>query len=175
MVLRRVDEEGEGVKKKGPTKPTRVWGPWFMDPRSPLPNGDYILGNGLYTVHLTPLDPEAGFEGPLQLAIHDRMRSTRHDWREFQRIKNEVVGPEREAVELYPAESRLVDTANEYHLWVAGEGVTIETGFSKRAVADQGHRLDPTDPEVIQVATGMGLTPEQLSQKLSHAKQRKLR
>ena len=29
------------------------------------------------------------------------------DWRHFQQIKNELVGPECEAVELYPAESRL--------------------------------------------------------------------
>jgi hypothetical protein len=40
------------------------------------------------------------------------------DWREFQQIKNELVGPEYEAVELFPAESRLVDTSNTYHLWV---------------------------------------------------------
>lgn len=39
------------------------------------------------------------------------------DWRHFQQIKNELVGPECEAVELYPAESRLVDTTNKYHLY----------------------------------------------------------
>ena len=38
------------------------------------------------------------------------------DWRHFQQIKNEIVGPECEAIELYPAESRLVDTSNKYHL-----------------------------------------------------------
>lgn len=38
------------------------------------------------------------------------------DWRHFQRIKNEILGEECEAVELYPAESRLVDTSNKYHL-----------------------------------------------------------
>ena len=38
------------------------------------------------------------------------------DWRHFQRIKNELIGEECEAVELYPAESRLVDTSNKYHL-----------------------------------------------------------
>ena len=40
------------------------------------------------------------------------------DRRELQQIKNAIVGPEHEAVELFPAESRLVDTANQYHLWV---------------------------------------------------------
>src|ERR1700742_3558802 len=40
------------------------------------------------------------------------------DWRHFQQIKNELVGAECEAIEIYPAESRLVDTSNKYHLWV---------------------------------------------------------
>lgn len=39
------------------------------------------------------------------------------DWRHFQQIKNEILGPECEAIELYPAESRCVDTSNKYHLW----------------------------------------------------------
>jgi hypothetical protein len=39
------------------------------------------------------------------------------DWRHRQRIKNELVGEECEAFELYPAESRLSDTSNKYHLW----------------------------------------------------------
>jgi hypothetical protein len=53
----------------------------------------------------------------VQLSIkrHDRLPT--RDWRDFQRIKNQLVGPECEAVELYPAESRLVDTATQYHLW----------------------------------------------------------
>ena len=38
------------------------------------------------------------------------------DWRHFQQIKNELLGEECEAVEMYPAESRLVDTSNKYHL-----------------------------------------------------------
>lgn len=40
------------------------------------------------------------------------------DWREFQDIKNQLAGPECEGLELYPAESRLIDTANKYHIWV---------------------------------------------------------
>jgi hypothetical protein len=39
------------------------------------------------------------------------------DWRHFQYIKNQLLGEECEAVELYPAESRLVDTSNKFHLW----------------------------------------------------------
>ena len=39
------------------------------------------------------------------------------DWRHFQWIKNQLIGPECEAVELYPAESRMVDASNKYHLY----------------------------------------------------------
>ena len=45
-----------------------------------------------------------------------------HDWRDMQQIKNDIMGPEREAVELYPAESRHVDCANQFHLWIFPEG-----------------------------------------------------
>ena len=57
--------------------------------------------------------------GPL---IHMCIR--RHDgqpcknWKEHQQIKSQLIGPEYEAVELFPAESRLIDTTNEYHLWI---------------------------------------------------------
>jgi hypothetical protein len=39
------------------------------------------------------------------------------DWRHFQQIKNELIGEECEAIELYPAESRKVDASNKYHIW----------------------------------------------------------
>lgn len=39
------------------------------------------------------------------------------DWRHRQLIKNQLVGEECEAFEVYPAESRLSDEANKYHLW----------------------------------------------------------
>ena len=39
------------------------------------------------------------------------------DWRHLQEIKNVVCGPEWEAVELFPAESRLKDPSNARYLW----------------------------------------------------------
>jgi hypothetical protein len=56
--------------------------------------------------------------GPMiHLSIKRRDKLPIHDWRDIQRIKNELVGPEVEGMELYPAESQLVDTANQYHIW----------------------------------------------------------
>ncbi len=64
-------------------------------------------------------------------------KSAIHDWRHFQMIKNDICGFEREGFELYPAESRLVDEANQYHLFVAPAGMTLPVGmFGPRNVND---------------------------------------
>ena len=60
------------------------------------------------------------------------------NWRDFQQIKNELVGPEFEGVELFPAESRLVDTANQYHMWVRPQaGYRFPFGYNTRLVMKQ--------------------------------------
>jgi len=57
------------------------------------------------------------------------------DWRHFQQIKNELVGEECEAIELYPAESRKVDTTNKYHLYaVTDPTFRFPVGFDERDV-----------------------------------------
>lgn len=56
------------------------------------------------------------------------------DWRDFQRIKNELLGDEYEACELYPAEDRLVDGANQYHLWAINGQFPF--GFDERLVSE---------------------------------------
>lgn len=55
----------------------------------------------------------------LQIKRNDRLPI--HDWRDLQEIKNMIIGPEYEAVELYPAEERVVDEANQFHLFVMGD------------------------------------------------------
>lgn len=67
----------------------------------------------------------------VHLSIKRVDREPIHDWRDLQAIKNMLVGPECEAIEIYPAESRLVDTANQYHLWVfTDETYRIPVGFT---------------------------------------------
>lgn len=83
-------------------------------------------------------------DDPTQYIVHLSMRTVendvRHDWREMQRVKNELCGPEWEGIELYPAESRLVDTANQYHLWVFP--FRLGLGFATSLVMD----ADETGP-----------------------------
>jgi hypothetical protein len=72
----------------------------------------HIYENDVYRVELFCSPPFID----LDIRRHDGGVCT--DRRELQQIKSALVGPEHEAVELFPAESRLVDTANQYHLWV---------------------------------------------------------
>ena len=51
-------------------------------------------------------------------------------WTDMQRIKNELTGPERVAVEVYPPESLKVDQANNYHLWVFPNGFKLPFGLA---------------------------------------------
>ena len=70
----------------------------------------------------------------LLIGRRDKAPVGKERFRDFQRIKNELVGPECEAVELYPAESRLVDTANQYHLWCFAEEERFPFGYTDRLV-----------------------------------------
>jgi hypothetical protein len=87
--------------------------------------------NDLYQVQATPCGPE---HSCLHLNIRRRDGSMFKDWRHFQQIKNEIAGEEREAVEIYPAESRKVDTSNKWHLWVLPEGAQFGLGWVTRDV-----------------------------------------
>lgn len=76
-----------------------------------------------------------GIGGPYAIiGITAKNESALHDWRDFQRIKNDLVGEEWEAVELYPAESRLVDPSNRFYLWCFPPGVLSALGFPTRIV-----------------------------------------
>lgn len=88
--------------------------------------------NDLYQVQVRHLD---------DLMVHLNIRRRDggpilRDWRHFQQIKNELVGPECEAIELYPAESRLVDTSNKYHLYAVKDPTfRFPVGFTERQVS----------------------------------------
>lgn len=95
-----------------------------------------IFKNSIYQVAVRKVKPD-NWPEMAWLSIKRIDREPVHDWRHLQRIKNEIIGPEHEGLELYPAEERVVDTANQYHLWVLMDPrVRIPFGF------EQGVRLD---------------------------------
>jgi hypothetical protein len=107
---------------------TGIWLPWE---RRTFPKGSVGSGwcaeigeaytNGLY-VALVRHAPR----GVTHLAIRTAS-NLEPSWRDLQRIKNELFGPERHAVQVCPRESRLIDQADMYHLWIMPEG--FEPGF----------------------------------------------
>ncbi len=96
--------------------------------------------NDLYQVQLRHHD-----EGLVHLNIRRRDGApVIRDWRHFQLIKNQLIGEECEAVELYPAESRKVDSANKYHLYgVKDPAFRFPFGWEERDVSYEEHRNVP--------------------------------
>jgi hypothetical protein len=89
-----------------------------------------VWANEKYCVHVEDM----GEMVHLSIKRHDRKPVT--DWRDKQEIKNQLVGPEAEGLELYPAESRVVDTANQYHLWCF-KTMKLEVGFQFGIKSDE--------------------------------------
>lgn len=99
----------------------------------PTAGFDAAFRNSRYLVLLRKVMFPEPFGPGIHLSIKRHDKNTIHDWRDFQRIKNEILGPEMEAIELYPANSRLVDAANQYHLWCFPE-LPMNFGFDIRDV-----------------------------------------
>ncbi|HTA46402.1 MAG TPA: hypothetical protein VK789_28360 [Bryobacteraceae bacterium] len=102
--------------------------------------------NDIYYVTLRRR-PDKVFEtkqGMIQLGIASHDGSARHDWRDYQAIKNQLAGPECEGFELFPAESRLLDPSNYYTLWCFPGVKRIHVGrYDTRYVLDAHEAFAP--------------------------------
>ncbi len=96
---------------------------------------DLIVLNRVYQVYIRKLGSTMVH---LSIKRRDKQPLGPERFRDLQRIKSDLVGPECEAVEIYPAESRLVDTSNQYHLWVFSDPTyRLPFGFdSKRFILE---------------------------------------
>jgi len=99
---------------------------------------DEVWRNDEYEVQLQFADKGKGIKGFIWLQFKHITKEAIHDWRDMQEIKNLICGEEREAFEIFPAESRLVDTSNQYHLFVMPDGEKIDCGYTERAIVE-GH------------------------------------
>lgn len=63
----------------------------------------------------------------LMIRRHDGAPITQ--WYELQRIKDEIAGANRTAVQVFPPHEQLRDSANLYHLWVMPEGMALPFGL----------------------------------------------
>lgn len=80
------------------------------------------------------------------LSIRRQDRKPVHDWRHLWMIKTELAGADAEAVELY----RLVDSANQYHLFCLPRGERFPFGFDDEGVVVPGAVQRPIDDAYAQ-------------------------
>lgn len=131
-------------KPKLPERPAD-WGPWEW--RNHLTNtraseyrtaplaADYPTRmqlkraclNNVYSVQFFERDSIWGLIDHLLLRRHDE--GLAFPWADLQRIKDELCGPERVAVEVFPPQAQLVDDANCRHLWVLPIGFVLPFGL----------------------------------------------
>ena len=78
----------------------------------------------------------------IELAVRRQDRGHVQDWRHMQEIKNQLVGKECEGVELFPAESRLKDSCNQFWMYCFEDPkIRFPFGmFTGREVDDQSFK-----------------------------------
>jgi hypothetical protein len=112
-------------------------------PHSDLYKDDDVeaWANDLYSVFVRGNQPVPEMKTTIcHISFHRHDRRAILDWRHMQWMKNQLVGEENEGMELFPAESRLVDGANEFHLWVfEDEKFKFPWGFVTRIVGEKSH------------------------------------
>ena len=125
--------KNKGLSKQAELKKLakKPFGPWEtrdvpldhpMRPRGPRwREGCFV--NNRYSVQISDHLTSWGSVVHLWIRRHDnKMPRT---WSDLQRIKNELVGEDRVAVEVFPEEEYLHDSANMAHLWVLPEGFIL--------------------------------------------------
>ncbi|MEQ1858512.1 MAG: hypothetical protein ABMA13_01100 [Chthoniobacteraceae bacterium] len=141
----------------GGRRPTLDQRMLFVEQAVQRMNSQQTWENDLYIVDVLSEPPF------LHLDIRRKDGEPCKNWRHFQRIKNELIGPEHEAVELFPAESRLVDTANQYHLWVrADPHYRFPFGLTERLVLSEPIRLEPGSAGALSANTPEALPMDSL-------------
>lgn len=113
-----------------------------------------VYRNDIYTVEVNHRAPY------IHLDISRNDGAACNNWREMQEIKNQLVGPQYEAIQLFPAEDRLVDTSNEYHLWVyADPQYRFPVGFAQRFVLEQPLISNELSPNIYAPVNAGGAMP----------------
>lgn len=115
----------------------KTWGEWeernspeiIEASRQYLPSGQAktTFVNNRY--HVQVYEVETAWGTVLHAAVGRHGELGVLTWAELQRIKNELFGPERLAVEVYPPVSQLVDRAPMFHLWVLPDGFDLPFGL----------------------------------------------
>lgn len=128
--LKRVDDDDRWAKTPESIAVARAAG---------VPEDDEVWWSDRFQVRVRFVPRSDGSSGTrdglVHLSINSHNRAPVRRWRHLQQIKNEIMGEDRWAVEVFPAEDDLADTSNQYHLWVMPAGETPGFGFRGRLVS----------------------------------------
>lgn len=146
---RRATSLSARTERKGLS--TGAWAPWERHdfPKGSVGLSGWLFGfdrcwsNGLYAVLVRRLDADDA--GRLHLAIRTPT-NLEPPWRDLQRIKNELFGADRFAVQVCPPEARLIDQADMYHLWIMPTGYAPGFGLHVDDEAALQHKDAPNEP-----------------------------
>jgi hypothetical protein len=87
--------------------------------------------NDFFSVQVYEVETDIGEVLHLIIRPQDGNALSQPSWAELQRIKNELIGHESCAIQFYPRESHLRDSANLYHLWVLPVNVELPFGLHR--------------------------------------------
>ncbi|GHO61327.1 hypothetical protein KSC_002190 [Ktedonobacter sp. SOSP1-52] len=113
------------------------WTPFVQCEKDPRDPESEIYRNSRYQVHRRRFKAHDSGPDLIHLSFRRLDRGTFLPYRDKMCIKDELVGPECEGIELFPARSREVDTANHYHLWIIDDPTfRFPFGFTRRLVTE---------------------------------------
>lgn len=117
----------------------RPWNAWKRGPVPRTYKGDselehmgargYLRGvtetwsNGWYAVMARPVETTWGTV--THVMVTNLPGTTVRDWPDLMRIKNELFGDHRTAVEVFPPRNEVVDQADMTHLWILPPEMTL--------------------------------------------------
>lgn len=124
-----------------------AWSPWRKLDKSEIEdvlataaaNGQSVQGtwgephtifeNGWLVVNVRTAHPPS-LKFPVDHAFFRTTTFAELNWKEKQRVKDELFGADRTAIEIFPRQADLVDAINMYHLWVFPAGFKFPFGLS---------------------------------------------
>jgi hypothetical protein len=115
------------------------WGKWTggtvtaRNRSSGEPSGVWSLfQNDLFIVTCVPFQCDWGWCVHVVMRLKpDATPLSGLTWAVKQQIKDELLGPHRVAVEVFPPQAQLIDQADAYHLWVLPDGFQLPFGVEE--------------------------------------------
>ncbi|WP_349627722.1 hypothetical protein [Rhodopseudomonas sp. BR0C11] len=107
------------LKEEAKHRRSGSWGPWETV-HFPFGTIGFSWTAGFTTAHKNKVFAvlERRLDSGVRHLAVTSLSEIRPTWREMQRIKDELAGPDKTAVEVYPPATEVIDAANMFHLWV---------------------------------------------------------